>query len=203
MTGRLRDGVRAWAYFRRHPGYGEAWREHAVAAAWEGAAFALRVQSAADRAAARWGLLAWEDPYAENGPAAPFWAEAPAALAVVAPPDLAEPDEPLARLLARDGATLSGLRLLDGTLRLKVEWAGMAAQMRLLGAAALDPEADRLLLARPYELPLHARMTRLSDLDEHLERPLGKPPAGSGRRTTTRRCSPPWTGRWPGWSFGT
>lgn len=39
----------------------------------------------------------------------------------------AELGAPLAVLVARDGATLSGLRLLDGTLLAKVEWAGRAA----------------------------------------------------------------------------
>ena len=99
--------------------------------------------------------------------------------------------------MARDGAQLAGLHLLGGALLLKVEWAGMAAQMRVLGAATLDPAADRLLLCRPYELSLHARMTRMADVKAHLARALGKRRAGSGRRTTTTRCFPPWMGRLP------
>ena len=194
----LRDASRAWAYFRRHPGYGADWRACANAPAYEPAPFPLRVQVEADLAAARWGLHAWEDPFATAGPAAPFWCEAPVALAVVAPADLPEPGEPLGVLMARDGARLAGLRLLGGALLLKVEWAGMAAQMRLLGAATLDPAADRLLLCRPYELALHARMTRMADVEAHLARALGKPRAGSGRRTTTTRCFPPSMGRSPG-----
>ena len=136
------DASRAWAYFRRHPGYGADWRALAAVAAYEPAAFPLRVQCEADLAAARWGLHAWEDPFEGDGPAAPFWCEAPVALAVVAPPDVAGLGEPLGVLMARDGARLAGLRLLGGTLLLKVEWAGMAAQMRLIGAATLDPAAD-------------------------------------------------------------
>lgn len=194
----LRDASRAWAYFRRHPGYGADWRAFAAVAAYEPAAFPLRVQREADLAAARWGLHAWEDPFADDGALAPFWAEAPVALAVVAPPDLPELGEPLGVLMARDGAQLAGLRLLGGALLLKVEWAGMAAQMRLVGAATLDPAADRLLLCRPYELALHARMTRMADVEAHLARALGKRRAGSGRRTTTPSCFPPWTGRLPG-----
>lgn len=120
------------------------------------------------------------------------------ALAVAAPPDLAELGEPLGRLVARDGARLAGLRLLGGALLLKVEWAGMAAQMRLVGAATLDPAANRLLLCRRYELALHARMTRIADVEAHLARALGKRRAGSGRRTTTTSCFPPWMGRLPG-----
>lgn len=156
--------------------------------AFERAAFPLRIQSEADLEAASWGLLAWEDPFAEAGPAAPFWAEAPAALAVVAPAEVPDLGAPLAELLARDRATLEGLRLADGTLLLKVEWAGLAAQMRLLGARTFDPAADRLLLCRPYELALLARMTRMADVRAHLERPLGKRRAGCGRPTTTGRC---------------
>ena len=62
---------------------------------------------------------------------------------------------------------------------------------------ALDPTADRLLLCRPCELALHARMTRIADVEAHLARALGKCRAGSGRRTTTS-CFPPWMGRLPG-----
>ena len=192
------DASRAWAYFRRHPGYGADWRALAAVAAYEPAAFPVRVQGEADLAAGRWGLHAWEDPFAEASPTAPFWCEAPVALAVVAPPDVAGLGEPLGVLMARERATLSGLRLLGGALLLKVEWAGMAAQMRLVGAATLDPAADRLLLCRPYELALHARMTRIADVEAHLARALGKRRAGSGRRTTTTRCCPPSMGRLPG-----
>ena len=106
----------------------------------------VRVQVEADLAAARWGLHAWEDPFAGGGPAAPFWCEAPVALAVVAPADMAGLGEPLGALIAREGARPAGLRLLGGALLLEVEWAGMAAQMHLLGAATLDPAVDRLLL---------------------------------------------------------
>ena len=180
--------ARAWGYFRRHPEYRAAWRSLAGRAAFETAAFPLRIQSEADLEAASWGLHAWEDPFAEEGPAAPFWAEAPVALAVVAPADVPDLGAPLAEVLARDRATLEGLRLASGTLLLKVEWAGLAAQMRLLGAGALDPAADRLLLCRPYELALLARMTRMSDLRAHLGRALGKPRAGCGRPTTTGCC---------------
>ena len=41
------------------------------------APFPVRLQTAVDLAAARFGLLAWEDPYAEWGPVSPFWAVVP------------------------------------------------------------------------------------------------------------------------------
>ena len=190
VAGELWHGVRGWRYFRRHPEYREAWRASAGEAALEPASFPLRIQSGADLEAARFGLLAWEDPFAADGPASPFWAEAPPVLAVLAPEDLAGELEPLACAMARDGATLSGLRLLDGTLILKLEWAGVAAQVRLSGARTLDPAHDGVLLCRAFELPLLSRMTGMEALREQAGVPAGKPRAGCGRPRTTSRCSP-------------
>ena len=186
----LERPARGWRYFRRHPHYRAAWRARPGEAAYEPAAFPLRVQSAADLAAARFGLLAWEDPFDAAGPAAPFWAEAPRALAVPAPEELAGEVEPLAESMAREGAALSGLRLTGGVLLLKLEWGGYAAQLRLAGARTLDPAADRLLFARPAELALLAPMTCLADLSAQLGAPPGKPRAGCGRPRTTPGCWP-------------
>ena len=119
-------GPRAWAFLRRNPGFLEAWRaafEHPV---FEAAPFPVRVRSLGDRHALKWGLLAWEDPHRTDGPASPFWAEAPmleAEWGVEAPP--------LVPLLARADARLSGLRLADGTLILKIENRSAAAQVRM------------------------------------------------------------------------
>ena len=35
--------------------------------------FPIRIQTAADLEAARFDLLAWQDPWAEDGPASAFW----------------------------------------------------------------------------------------------------------------------------------
>ena len=70
-------GPRAWQYLKRNPDYVESWRQSAIPAPDEPAPFPLRVQSEADRKAAAWGMLAWEDPTTEDGPASPFWADAP------------------------------------------------------------------------------------------------------------------------------
>ena len=68
-------GARAWRFLKRNDAYAHARRALADGAPEYGdAPFALRRQSAADRAAARFGLLAWEDPFARDGPASPFWA---------------------------------------------------------------------------------------------------------------------------------
>ena len=58
-------GTRAWQFLRRNPDYVEAWRQSAIPAPDEPAPFPLRTQTAADREAAAWGLVAWEDPLAE------------------------------------------------------------------------------------------------------------------------------------------
>lgn len=186
-----------WTALRHDRDYVSDWRAHAGGpAALEPAPFAVRTQTRADLGAARWGLLAWEDPFGDEGPASPFWSEAPVALAVVAPPDAAPETEPFAVAMARDGATLSGLRLPGGALVLKLEWGAEAAQLRVLGAAMLDPAKDRVLLCRPFELAQLSRLTRMADVRAQVGTPPGKPPAGCGRPMTTRSCFSPWTGIW-------
>ena len=67
-------GARAWQFLKRNDVYREARLSLADGAPGHGGApFPIRRQSAADRKAARWGLLAWEDPFARAGPASPFW----------------------------------------------------------------------------------------------------------------------------------
>ena len=71
-------GARAWQFLKRNDVYREARLSLADGApGHEDAPFPIRRQSAADRKAARWGLLAWEDPFARAGPASPFWPVAP------------------------------------------------------------------------------------------------------------------------------
>ena len=79
------EASRAWEYLRRNPTYIEAEGKTAQPAAEEPAPFPLRVQTVADREAAAWGLLAWEDPDGEAGPASPFWADVPTLEAVPSP----------------------------------------------------------------------------------------------------------------------
>ena len=64
--------VTAWRIRKRHPDYREQW----LAAAGrtgraEGGPVPVRTQTEADLEAAPWGLLAWEDPFADDGPASP------------------------------------------------------------------------------------------------------------------------------------
>ena len=99
------EGTRSWEYLRRNPAYVEARRMTAEPAPEEPAPFPLRVQTAADREAAAWGLLAWEDPDDGTGPGSPFWADAPMLEAVPSPEAPA-----LAELLKEPEIRLSGLR---------------------------------------------------------------------------------------------
>ncbi len=127
-------GKRAWEFLRRNPGYIEA-ESRAPQAAAEPAPFPMRVQTGADPEAAAWGLLAWEDPLVEDGPASPFWAGAPMLEAIASPTPL------LATLAAEPGWRVSGLRLAGGPVVVKVEHGAAALQLRVADGTGFDPEA--------------------------------------------------------------
>ena len=153
-------GSRAWRFLRRNPRYIEAWRAAAeIPGPAETAPFPLRAQTEADREAAAWGLLAWEDPLAEDGPASPFWTEAPMEEGKAAPPGgptLAE------ALLAPEGR-LSGLRLDSGAVILKAEQGDAAAQVRVAEGESFDPWGG-LAFQLTFGLRLTSRITRIGDL---------------------------------------
>ena len=151
-------GVRAWQFLRRDPDYVEAWRKVEKAAPGEAAPFPLRVQTEADLEAAEWGLLAWEDPLAGDGPASPFWSEALMLEAFPAPQAPA-----LSRLLKAPNCRLCGLRLQDCAVVLKVEQGERALQMRIADGDAFDP-AGGIELRLPVGLDLKVRLRRLADL---------------------------------------
>lgn len=173
------EGTRAWEYLRRNPAYIEARRTMAEPAAEEPAPFPLRVRTAADREAAAWGLLAWEDPDGGTGPASPFWADAPMLEAV------ASPEAPaLAELLKEPEVRLSGLRLEDGTAILKVERGEGAVQIRVGGGAAFDP-AGGIALRLPLGLDLRMRLRRTAELWPIDGAGTKKEDAARGSRTWT------------------
>ena len=152
------EGTRYWEYLRRNPAYIEARRMTAEPAPVEPGPFPLRVQTAADREAAAWGLLAWEDPDDERGPAWPFWADAPMLEAVPSPAAPA-----LAKLLKEPEVRLSGLRLEDGPTILKVERGKGAVQIRIEDGAGFDP-AGGIALRLPMGLDLQVRLRRAAEL---------------------------------------
>ena len=152
------EAARSWKYLRRNPAYIEALGVTAQPAPEEPAPFPLRVQTAADREAGAWGLLAWEDPDDETGPASPFWADAPMLEAVPSPQTPA-----LAALLREPEVRLSGLRLDSGAVVLKVEQGEGSVQIRIAAGSAFDP-AGGIDLRLPTVLDLRRRLRRAGEL---------------------------------------
>ena len=144
-------GERGWRELRSNPDYVADWRAHAgEPAPLEPAQFPLRAQTVADLTAARWGLLAWEDPRVGSR-ASPFWADVPMVKGVVAKPE--GPDgEALSNVVCESDATYTGLRLRDGTFILKVERGGKAEQIKVIDAEGFDPMGNGLEVAVPVDV---------------------------------------------------
>ncbi|MCY4098963.1 MAG: hypothetical protein OXF40_12005 [Rhodospirillales bacterium] len=139
------DAVRAWRFIRASKAYRTAWDRHRPTPGLpERAPFAIRLRTAADMGALRFGMLAWEDPWAAL-PLAPFWASAG-----VLDGRVARGATPLVRLAAEGGATLSGLRLGDGALMVRIEGPGRSMQVRF-PAGTVFPEDGGLHLIREVE----------------------------------------------------
>ena len=169
-------GPRAWAFLRRNPVYGAAWREAFERPVFEAAPFPVRIQSNADRQGLGWGLLAWEDSHKTNGPASPFWAEAPMLEGEWATGAPALPGQ-----LARSGARLEGLRLIDGTLILKIENADHGAQVRVRAGTSVAI-GERLVLRHVFDPESKDASARLEDL-RHLASEPASHPRHCGRET--------------------
>lgn len=147
----------AWRILRLHPVYRENWLAAAERTGRaEGAPVPVRRQTEADLEALPWGLLAWEDPFADDGPGSPFWADAPMAEGVQGRAG----SPPFVELVQRENGSMSGLLLLDGSLILKVERNGAAGQVRIEDGASFDP-AGSLGLFLPWG-------------DDHMERALAR-----------------------------
>ena len=185
-------GARAWQFLRRNSGYREAFEARAgEAPAFEDAPFPLRRQSPTERAAACFGLHGFEDPFAEAGPASPFWAVAPTLRAVAVPGEGCG----VAALARAAGTALAGLRLDDGALLLKLERGGRVRQVRIAEGDAFDPRADNIeVRLRPGagSAGPHARSGELLRL-------LGgpAPPTGRGRGPGIANCCKRLTSRGP------
>ena len=139
------DPVRAWSFVRASRAYRAAWercpsRQPGLP---ERAPFPVRLRTPVDSAAMAWGMLAWEDPRADR-PLAPFWADAGVFDGRASPGA-----PPLARLAAEGGADLSGLRLGDGSLVLRIERGGRSVLVRFPAGEDFPADAGlRLLLVR-------------------------------------------------------
>jgi len=175
---RTEDGARAWQILRRLPAYRYAWRRRCPQPGLpERAPFPVRLQTAIDLAPARFGLLAWEDPFAEPGPVSPFWVVVPMMPAVATPRAT-----PLLGAAPAPGLSIAGLRLTDGSLVLKLERPGEAAQFRLAPGGGFGPEdgllAQHDLLAEPRAFVAGLRAVRALVVG-------GDPCRGGGRATVT------------------
>ena len=175
---RTEDGARAWQILRRLPAYRYAWRRRRPQPGLpERAPFPVRLQTAVDLAATRFGLLAWEDPFAECGPASPFWAVVPMMPAVAGPRAT-----PLIGAATAPGLSIAGLRLTDGSLVLKLERGGGAVQFRLEAGGGFEAAdgvlAQHDLLAEPRGFFAGLRIARALAVGE-------SPRRGGGRATVT------------------
>ena len=112
--------------------YRAAFGDAAEGVAFEPGPFAIRVQSKADLlASVPWRILAWENPFARNGPKSPFWD-----LPMVAGEGSATAP-PLLPFLAAAGARIDGLRLRCGKLVVRIERGGRSIQVRVANDAPL------------------------------------------------------------------
>ena len=135
-----------WHALRSNPDYKAEWRAHGGASSVvESAGFALRAQTEADLEAARWGLLAWEDPR-ERSRFKPFWIDEKMLMAAVV-----EPGDPVGMLARATGMSVSGLRLLDGVLVLKVKKWRRVEQIRVLEGESFGLERTALELQFPFD----------------------------------------------------
>ena len=172
------ERIRVWSFLRWDRKYRAAWRDHAAPPEYEDAPFPVRIRSEADLEAGQpWRMLAWEDPFDEDGPASPFWTDAP-----MLSGEGSADAPPLLPMLAEAGARIEGLRLGDGGLILKVENHGMAAQVHMADDRLLmDGGGVRLPHYWGPEIP--AAIARLTDLWAVSGGPVPRPGRVRGAKT--------------------
>ena len=152
--------TRIWKLLRNLGAYQEAFEAHAESPAYEEeTAFPVRVQSAADLAARDpWQIEAWENPFARDGPTSPFLSGEPTLEG-----EGSSKARPFLPMLADAGARIDGLRLLDGTLIVKIEQDGRAVQILVTKEGPLLAGGG-LRLYHDYGLELPIEIARLIDL---------------------------------------
>ena len=180
------DGGLAWVFLRRVEAYLAAWRAQGgtagTSAVLEPGPFPIRVQGAVDLEAARFDLLAWEDPWREDGPTSPFWMQSGMTRGL-----LDRDGEPLTAMAA-DGVSVEGLRLLCGDLVVKVEYRCAVVQVAVRGVDRF-PEDGAIRVEHSFGLRKPQSARRIVDFWSIAGRPV--PPQGWGR----------WAGiaSWPDW----
>lgn len=175
--------TRAWKLLRGLRPYRAAYEAHAEPPAFEeGTAFRVRVQSEADLAARDpWRIEAWENPFARDGPASPFLAgeamlEAEGWVRAM----------PLVPFHAVRGGRVDGLRLLDGTLIVKIEQDGRAVQVRVVANDGPLLAGGGLRLHHEHGEKLGTHIARLTELWSVSGGPAPRP--GWARRARNGSC---------------
>ena len=173
------DAVRAWHFIRASKAYRDTWtKRRPLPGLPERAPFPVRLQMPADLAAMAWGMLAWEDPDAER-PFGPFWARAG-----VIDGRVTRDAPPLVRLAAEGDAVLTGLRLFDNALMLRIEQANRSVLVRLPPGAVLAEDGGLLLVRE---------VVRIEDV--WLGAPLPRPGRARGTTETPNFCCWRWRAR--------
>ena len=160
---RRRAPDQAWKRLRESPDYVSDWDASAGLTAREAPPRAFRRQTEADLKAARWGLLAWEDPHHPQA-AELFWADP-----VMVEARVARSARHAWRTLVLDsGASYAGLRLLDGALVLKV-WCGReTGQVRIIDGAAFNPATSGLEVATGHGVDTASDWVRIESVERIL-----------------------------------
>ena len=171
----VRGPVGDWHALRSNPDYKADWRARDGApSVVESAGFALRTQTEADLEATRWGLLAWENPR-ERSRFKPFWVDEKMLTAAVV-----EPGDPVGMMARATGMNVSGLRLLDGVLVLKVKRGRRVEQIRVLEGESFDLERTALELQFRFDGYPSTVLPRLWNLAA-IMKPRKRPPPESRR----------------------
>ena len=150
------DGALAWRVLRQVDDYVDAWDAQSAevaARALEPGPFRIRVQSDSDIEAAKFELLAWEDPC---GSGAPFWRQRGM------PEALPNPDAPPLAAILDEGGTVEGLRLLSGDLVVRIGCGGASVQIRVRDAPRF-PDDGGLSVMHDFGLRMPRSMRRMND----------------------------------------
>ena len=156
MSGGAGDGALAWRVLRQVGDYVEAWDRHAARAAaraLEPGPFRILVQADCDLDAAKFELLAWEDP---SGPDPPFWRQERM------PEALLNPDAPPLAAIPGDGGTVDGLRLLSGDLVVRIGRGDASVQVRVRDAPRF-PDDGGLSVMHDFGLRMPRSMRCMND----------------------------------------
>ena len=181
------DAKEAWRLLESNPDYVADWRAHGRVVAHDPPPFPLRRQTVADLEAARWNLMAWEDPWLTRYDW-PFWADVPMVEARVVDP-AEDGGDALFRIVRDSGATFTGLWLRDGGLIIKVARRRKTEQVRVADAKEFDPARSGLEIGgRVDAFPRGLGLRRASVRREVAQSGGGR--AAAGPQESTRRMRP-------------